>query len=55
MNLTFAILMWLIGTKLGMGPEYYAVILFGVFVHIYGIAVRRIEKNDSSDETNRTP
>jgi len=40
MNLTFAILMWMIGLKLQMNNWYYIVICTGLLVHIYGIGRR---------------
>lgn len=42
MNLTFAILMWMIGQRLGMGNWYYIVIICGCLLHIC-IGARRDE------------
>lgn len=34
MNIIYAILMWMIGLKLGMGNAYYNVIIIGVGLHL---------------------
>ena len=34
MNIIYAILMWMIGLKLGMGNAYYIVIIIGVGIQL---------------------
>lgn len=46
MNIIYAILLWMIGLKLGMSPAYYLVIIIGTFLQI-AIALAKGGKNDS--------